>query len=262
MRHQMLSCIISQRHRWGMGCRSGFMYQGSFFCLGSRGSAHIENWICFSSPWIPLIHSGSPNSTEESPQWALPAQQLQVGECLRLCYTALKMWHFSAPTVIPHNFSAAVAWPWCDPQSLTGLLCCSLAQSMRTNTQIYSNQVWRLQRLVRQKEAGRKGRKRWAVWLCGDQERSCKRLQSFGRRHCTGSSARKRSVLQTPWHLFFVEKWMNWFNALLFRRWLVLFAVFQVIKNGNTKNEINFPDSLHQWLKGNKYFHILFLAGV
>lgn len=39
-------------------------------------------------------------------------------------------------------------------------------------------------------------------------------------------------------------------------------VLYSVIKNGNTKNEINFPDSLHQPLKGNKYFHTIFLAGM
>lgn len=63
-------------------------------------------------------------------------------------------------------------------------------------------------------------------------------------RHVPQEGQQERGVFfRLPIDILFVEKGVNQFNASLFRRWLVLFAPIQVIKNGNTKNEVNFPES-------------------
>lgn len=172
----MQSCIISQRHRWGMGCRSGLTYQGSSFSawvLGDQHTSRTESVLealefLWFIPAAPIVHRShhSEHSLHKS-YWCVSVYDCAM-QCSGCDSSLLPLRSFTILQLLWPD----LMWSLVTDRALR----CSLWQSMRTNTQLCSSQVWRLQRLVRQKEAGRRGRKRWAVWLCGDQESSCKGL--------------------------------------------------------------------------------------
>lgn len=128
MRHQMLSCIISQRHRWGMGCRSGLMYQCSSFSAWVWGDQHTSRTESVSAaleflwfiPAAPIVHEShhSEHSLHNSYRWG-SVYDCAV-ECSKCGSSLLPLWSFTilqllwlGLDVILSYWQGSYAVPWC-----------------------------------------------------------------------------------------------------------------------------------------------------